>query len=60
MANPDCTAQVRDTPRELRARLAGEDEKQRLWPRLLEVYPPWQAYTGRTDRSFRAFFLEPR
>lgn len=60
LANPDCTAQVHDTKRQLRARLADEEEKQRLWPRLLEIYPPWQEYTGRTDRSFRAFVLEPR
>lgn len=60
LANPDATAQVHETTKPVRARLASEEEKQRLWPRLLEVYPPWQAYTGRTDRTFRAFFLEPR
>ena len=60
IANPDATALVHEAPREVRARLATEDEKQALWPRLLEIYPPWQAYTGRTDRSFRAFFLDPR
>ena len=60
IANPNCSAQVHETPRQLRARLADEEEKQRLWPRLLEIYPPWQEYTERTDRTFRAFFLEPR
>ena len=60
LANPDATAQIRGDQRDVRARLASEEEKQRLWPRLLEIYPPWQEYTGRTDRSFRAFFLEPR
>ena len=29
-----------------------------LWPQLLEIYPTWDAYTARTDRSFRASFLE--
>ncbi len=60
IAHPDATALVHDAPRQVRARQATEDEKQALWPQLLEIYPPWQAYTGRTDRSFRAFFLEPR
>ena len=43
----------------VRARLASEEEKSALWPRLLEIYPTWDAYTERTDRSFRAFYLEP-
>lgn len=41
-----------------RGRPATEDEKQALWPQLLKLYPTWEAYTHRTDRSFRAFFLE--
>jgi hypothetical protein len=36
-----------------------EEELRRLWPRLLELYPAWEAYTHRTDRSFRGFWLEP-
>jgi hypothetical protein len=51
--------QIRDGRRKVRARLASEEEKTRLWPALLDLYPAWESYTERTDRSFRAFFLDP-
>jgi deazaflavin-dependent oxidoreductase (nitroreductase family) len=60
MANPEASVQVNDSRRNVRARRADEAEKKRLWPRLLEIYPAWDDYTQRTERSFRAFFLEPR
>jgi deazaflavin-dependent oxidoreductase (nitroreductase family) len=60
MANPEASVQVHERRQDVRARHADEAEKERLWPRLLEVYPAWEDYTHRTDRSFRAFFLEPR
>jgi deazaflavin-dependent oxidoreductase (nitroreductase family) len=60
LANPDASVQVRDRHMEVRARRATEEEKERLWPRLLELYPAWQDYTERTDRNFRMFFLEER
>ena len=58
LANPGAEVIVRGAHRTVRARLASENEKSALWPRLLELYPTWQDYTHRTDRSFRAFFLE--
>ena len=60
LAAPDCSVQIRDRRMDVRARLATEEEKERLWPRLLELYPAWEAYRERTDRDFRAFFLEER
>jgi deazaflavin-dependent oxidoreductase (nitroreductase family) len=59
LANPEATVQIRTRLQDVRARLATDEEKARLWPRLLEIYPTWDDYTERTDRSFRAFFLEP-
>jgi hypothetical protein len=29
-----------------------------LWPRMLEIWPPWSVYRTRTDREFRAFYLD--
>jgi deazaflavin-dependent oxidoreductase (nitroreductase family) len=58
LANPEAEVVVRGQHRKVKARLASEDEKASLWPRLLEIYPTWQDYTHRTDRSFRAFYLE--
>jgi deazaflavin-dependent oxidoreductase (nitroreductase family) len=58
-ADPNATIQVRNRHSRVRARRATEEEKEALWPQLLEVYPTWEVYRGKTDRSFRAFFLEP-
>jgi deazaflavin-dependent oxidoreductase (nitroreductase family) len=60
LASPEASVQIRDRRMEVRARLASDEEKAQLWPRLLELYPPWQDYTEHTDRRFRAFYLEPR
>lgn len=60
LANPDASVTVRGKERPVRARLASEDERRALWPRLLELYPAWKAYASWTDRSFRLFCLEPR
>jgi deazaflavin-dependent oxidoreductase (nitroreductase family) len=58
LADPSAAIQVRNRHRRVRARQATEEEKEALWPRLLEVYPTWEVYRGKTDRTFRAFFLE--
>ena len=60
LANPDASVQIRDEKYEVRARLASDDEKERLWPRLVELYPSWNQYVKWTDREFRLFALEPR
>ena len=60
IADPHATVQVRDQQRTVVARRATDDEARALWPRLLELYPTWDAYTERTQRGFRVFFLEPR
>lgn len=58
-ANPEAEVRVGGERRRVRAREASEAEKQRLWSRQLEVWPPWEAYRARTPRDFRGFFLEP-
>lgn len=58
LADENAAVQIRGRHRQVRARLAGEEEKLRLWPRLLALYPTWDAYTARTDRRFRIFILE--
>ena len=59
LAKPEATIRIRDREQRVVARRASEEEKRALWPRLLELYPAWEQYTERTDRDFRAFFLEP-
>jgi deazaflavin-dependent oxidoreductase (nitroreductase family) len=60
LAHPDASVNVRGRDRPVRARLGSEEEMKALWPRLLELYPAWEAYASWTDRSFRLFCLEPR
>ncbi|MEA2147273.1 MAG: hypothetical protein QOF37_2723 [Thermoleophilaceae bacterium] len=60
LADQRATVRIRDREESVAARQATDDEKRALWPRLLELYPAWDAYTERTDRDFRAFFLQPR
>ncbi len=60
LANPQATVQQDTRTVEVTARLASHDEKERLWPRLLELYPAWKRYSEWTDRDFRLFCLEPR
>jgi len=58
LADPEADVQVHAERRHVSARLADEAELRSLWPALLEIYPGWEAYRGRTDRSFRAFYLD--
>ena len=60
LKNPEAHVQIGDEEHEVRARLASDEEKQRLWPRLVELYPSWKQYVKWTDREFRLFALEPR
>jgi hypothetical protein len=42
------------------ARLGTDEDKERLWPRLVDLYPAWKHYVKWTDREFRLFALDPR
>ena len=59
LAHPEAHVQVGTRSHRVVARLAADREREELWPHLVEVYPPWRAYTGWTDRSFRLFELKP-
>ncbi len=43
----------------VRVREASREERDRLWPRLLEVWPAWEDYMRRTHREFPVFILTP-
>ncbi len=59
-ANPDVEVQIGADKRELRARTASAEEKDRLWPRLTTIYPDYDDYQARTDRDIPVVILEPR
>ena len=60
LKNPDARVQIGRESHYVRARLATDEEKKRLWPRLVRLYPPWKKYVTWTDRDFRLFALEPK
>lgn len=59
LANPRCRIQIGDGVRSATARRATPDEIEKVWPRLLRVWPGWTTYKQMTDRDFRVFLLDP-
>jgi deazaflavin-dependent oxidoreductase (nitroreductase family) len=60
VAHPDVTIQVGRDRRPVRARVATPAERERLWPKALEVYPGYRDYQERTSREIPLVVLEPR
>lgn len=60
VANPDVEVEVGRARRPLRARTATPEEKARLWPKLVALYPPYQSYQDRTERDIPVVILSPR
>jgi deazaflavin-dependent oxidoreductase (nitroreductase family) len=59
MAHPDAEVQVGRQRRRMRARLANEVERARIWHRMASVYPGYDAYQRRTERRIPVVVLEP-
>lgn len=59
MANPETEINWRGKRRRVRAREAEGDERERLWKRMVEVYPAYAHYQSRTDRRIPVVVLEP-
>jgi deazaflavin-dependent oxidoreductase (nitroreductase family) len=57
-ANPDVTVQVKDEVFEGRARVAEGDERARLWPLMVEVWPDYENYQAKTDRQIPVVVIE--
>jgi F420H(2)-dependent quinone reductase len=61
MANPETTVQIGDKVRPVRARLATDLERERLWPEFLAFYPGYAAFRDRArPRVIPIVLLEPR
>jgi deazaflavin-dependent oxidoreductase (nitroreductase family) len=58
-ASPDTTVTVGPETRHVVARQASPEEKQRLWPRLVEMFPDFAAYQRRTSRAIPVIILRP-
>lgn len=53
-ANPDVTIRISGVAERRRAREARPDELERLWPRLVALWPPYERFFARTHE--RAIF----
>jgi deazaflavin-dependent oxidoreductase (nitroreductase family) len=58
--NPDTTVQVGSQRRPVRARVATQRERTRLWPKVVDVYGGYRGYQERTTRQIPLVVLEPR
>ena len=56
---PDVEVEIKGRRIPSRARQASAEERERLWPSLLEMWPAWEAYTRRTEREFPIVILSP-
>ena len=59
-ANPDVEIQVRGDCIPAVARTASDDEKSRLWQIMTEVWPNYDVYQTRTDRSIPVVVISPQ
>jgi len=60
MANPDTVVQIGSRRMDVHARRADPGERERLWPKVLEVYGGYEGYQQRTEREIPLVILEPR
>ena len=58
-ATPEVTITADGMTRAYRAREVGPDEKAKLWPILVDAYPPYDEYQARTDRDIPVFVCDP-
>jgi deazaflavin-dependent oxidoreductase (nitroreductase family) len=59
LADPRATVQIGAQTVACRARLLDEEEADRYWPRLVEVWPAHETYRARSGKR-HTFVLEPR
>jgi deazaflavin-dependent oxidoreductase (nitroreductase family) len=57
--DPAVTVEMKGRSRPMRARIATDDEKQELWPRILSAYGGYGGYQRRTGRDIPVVLLEP-
>lgn len=58
-AEPECELQVATKKLKARARVAEGEERDRLWTRMAEIYPPYLDYQKATDRQIPVVVLDP-
>ena len=59
-ANPDVEVELGRERMKMSARRASDEEKARLWPKLVAMYRDYDDYQARTDRDIPVVILSPR
>jgi deazaflavin-dependent oxidoreductase (nitroreductase family) len=59
-ANPETTIQVGSRKIPVTARVAGPEERARLWPQVVDLYSGYAGYQEKTDREIPLVILTPR
>jgi deazaflavin-dependent oxidoreductase (nitroreductase family) len=57
-ADPQVEVQIRDERFAARARTADAQEKERLWPKMVAVWPAYDEYQAKTEREIPVVILE--
>ncbi len=61
IANPDTTIQIGSEVRRVRARVATQEERARLWPEFVSFFPSYEFYERQAKgRRIPVVILEPR
>lgn len=58
-AKPECELQVGAKHVTARARVAEGDERETIWNRMVEIYPPYVDYQKATERTIPVVVLDP-
>jgi deazaflavin-dependent oxidoreductase (nitroreductase family) len=59
-ANPDTSVRVGRERRDITARVASAEERETMWPLLVEANPDYATYEEQTDREIPVVVLSPR
>ena len=57
-AHPDVHVQIKGDRFAARARTAGDEERERLWGKMAQIWPPYDDYQQKTDRRIPVVVLE--
>jgi len=57
-ADPDVTIQIKSRIRKMRARVATDEERAELWPRLVAMYADFDNYQSWTERQIPVVICE--
>ncbi|ADB34824.1 hypothetical protein Kfla_5820 [Kribbella flavida DSM 17836] len=58
LADPNVKVQIKGDRFAARARVATAEERAKIWPQMVEVWPDYDTYTTRTDREIPIVILE--